>query len=361
MMKLLQWRYGLLVLPVTLWLSIDSAQADVTCTTSMNTNTVNISNTITPANANDESITGTLTYRCTNSEPSDRYASVCLGVRDSDNSNSLNPRYMTGPNSSRLAFTMTLPNGQPWGDSRDSVYQTPSFLIPSNTTVTDSVVIKFSLLPGFGNTLATQGIYSSDFSVNHKILTYQSNVEPTPFGCETGVYEQNQFPFKVQATVVNTCKINTTSNVLLGSHPASTTNFTGSNNEAINMTCTNGALYNIGLAPSNGDINGQGVMTDTASKTYKLPYQLLSNPTGTIWGNNGNTYATLTNGVTGQGNGGAQTHTVYVNVPNSDVKPASYSDTVTINVNYQQIYCFSWKLVSKMKRYRSHKKAETQD
>ena len=335
MMKLLQWRYSLLLLPVTLWLSIDSAQADVTCTASMNSNTVNISNTITPTNANDASITGTLTYRCTNNEPVNRYASVCLGVGSSSSDNTmLNPRYITGPDSSKLAFAMTLPNGTLWGDSRDSVYQTPALLIPPNTTVTDSVVIKFSLLPGFGNTLATHGIYSSDFSVNQKVLTYQSDVEQTPFGCETGVYEQNQFPFKVQATVVNACKINTTSDILLGSHPASTTNFTGSNNEAINMTCTNGAPYNIGLSPSNRDINGQGVMLDTASNSYKLPYQLLSNSARTIWGNNGNSYATLTNGVIGTGNGNAQTHTVYVTVPSADVKPGSYSDTVTINVNY---------------------------
>lgn len=335
MMKLLQWRYSLFLLPVTLWLSIDSAQADITCDASLNTNIVNISDTITPANANDASITGTLTYSCTNNAVSNSYASLCLGAASSGGDNTTpNPRYMIGPNSSRLAFSMTLPNGKLWGNDRDSVYQTPSFLIPPNTTITDSVVIQFSLLPSFGNTLATQGIHSSDFNINYKILTYQSDANQTQFGCETATPEQNHFPFKVQATVVNACKINTTSNVILGSHPASTTNFTGSNNEAINMTCTNGALYNIGLAPSNGDINGQGVMTDTASKTYKLPYQLLSQPTSTIWGNNGNSYATLTNGVIGTGNGNAQTHTVYVTVPSSDVKPASYSDTVTINVNY---------------------------
>ncbi len=334
MMKLLQWHYGLLLFPVTLWLSINNAQAEITCTASMNTNTVNISNTITPANANDANITGTLTYSCTNNEQSDRYASICFGVGSGDNSTSLNPRYMTGPNNAKLAFTMTLPNGTLWGDSSDSVYQPPPLLIPSNATVTDSVVVKFSLLPTFNNNFATQGVYSSDFSGHHTTLAYQSNVDQTPIGCETGSYQQGQFPFNVQATVINECKINTTSDINLGSHPASANNFTGSNNRAIDMTCTNGAPYNIGLAPSNGDINGQGVMIDTASNTYQLPYQLLSNPTGTIWGNNGNTYDTLTNGVTGEGIGTAQLHTVYVTVPNADVQPANYSDTVAIHVNY---------------------------
>jgi spore coat protein U-like protein len=100
------------------------------------------------------------------------------------------------------------------------------------------------------------------------------------------------------------------------------------------MTCTNGVLYKIGLAPSNGDINGAGIMSSATDNTLKLPYQLQSNASGTGWGNNGSTYATLTNGVTGQGNGATQLQTVYVTVPNSDVKPASYSDTVTVHVNY---------------------------
>ena len=38
--------------------------------------------------------------------------------------------------------------------------------------------------------------------------------------------------------------------------------------------------------------------------------------------------------VKGTGDGTAQLHTVYVTVPNTDVKPDNYSDTVTIRVNY---------------------------
>ncbi len=334
MINIFQWHYSLLVIPVISWLSINNAQADITCTASMSTNTVNISNAITPANANNAEITATLNYSCTNNTESSQYVSVCLGVGNNDNTTSLNPRYLTAPSNTKLAFSMTLPDGSFWGEDSRSAYQPPPFFIPSDATITDSVVIKFALLPGFGNTLAMQGVYSSDFSGNHTTLTYQSAVESTPLGCETESYQQSQFPFTVQATVVNACKINTTSNVFLGSHPASATRFTGSNNSAIDMTCTNGAPYNIGLAPSNGNINGQGAMIDTESGTHQLPYQLFSNPTDTIWGNNGNTYDTLTNGLLGKGTGTVQLHTVYVTVPNADVKPATYSDTVTVNVNY---------------------------
>jgi spore coat protein U-like protein len=335
-MKLLKWRYSLFLMPVALWLSVNSAHADITCTASMNNGTVNISNTITPANANNAQITATLNYSCTNNVASDRYASLCLGVDGGDfDSATLNPRYMTGLNGSKLAFTMTRPDGSLWGNTIDSTYKPATFLIAPNATVSASAVITVSLLPNLGNTLATQGLHSSDFGGNHTTLTYQSDiVAPTSYDCNSGIQTPSQFPFKVQATVVNDCKINTTSNVILGSRPASTTSFTGSNNRAIDMTCTNGVLYKIGLAPSNGDINGAGMMSSTTDTTLKLPYQLQSNASGTGWGNNGSTYATLTNGVTGQGNGATQLQTVYVTVPNSDVKPASYSDTVTVHVNY---------------------------
>ena len=80
MINIFQWHYSLLVIPVISWLSINNAQADITCTASMSTNTVNISNAITPANANNAEITATLNYSCTNNTESSQYVSVCLGV-----------------------------------------------------------------------------------------------------------------------------------------------------------------------------------------------------------------------------------------------------------------------------------------
>ncbi|MGO2386137.1 MAG: Csu type fimbrial protein [Psychrobacter sp.] len=333
MMKSVQCHYGLLTL--ILWLSINSAHADLICSASMSTNTINIGNTITPDTANNTKITGTLNYSCTNNTESDRYVSACLGADGGDyNSSALDPRYMTASNGSKLAFTMTLPDGKLWGNNSSSFYQPNLFLIPRNKTISGNVVINVSLLPNFGNTLATQGVYSSDFSGNHTTLTYQSHINQITSDCKTGAYKQANFPFKIQATVINECKINTTSDIILGSRPTGTTSFIGSNNQAIDMTCTNGALYKIGLSPSNNNEDGAGVMISRDNETYRLPYQLSSNISGTVWGNNGNTYDTLTNGVTGQGNGTAQLHTVHVVVPNSDVEPAKYMDTVTIYVNY---------------------------
>lgn len=335
-MKLLKWRYSLFSMPIALWLSVNSAHADITCTASMNNGTVNISNAITPASASDAQITATLNYSCTNNVDSGRYASVCLGVDGGDyDSATLNPRYMTGPNGSKLAFTMTLSDGSLWGNTSDSIYKPATFFVGPNATVNGSTVITVSLLANASNTLATQGLHSNDFGGNHTTLTYQSHmVAPTSYDCNSGIQAPSPFPFKVQATVVNDCKINTTANILLGNHPASTTQLTRSNNQAIDMTCTNGALYKIGLKPSNNDINGAGMMSSATDNTLKLPYQLQSDASSTEWGNNGNTYAALTNGVTGTGDGAAKAHTVYVTVPNTDVTPDTYSDRVTVTVYY---------------------------
>lgn len=54
---------------------------------------------------------------------------------------------------------------------------------------------------------------------------------------------------------------------------------------------------------------------------------------GKVWGNTA-TAENVGNGVAGKGDGTNKLHTVHVIVPSADVKPGSYSDTVTINVNY---------------------------
>ena len=338
MMKLFQWRYGLLLLPVMLWLSVNSAHADITCEASMNNSIVNISNTITPSNANDASIEQTLTYSCTNTSDVTQWASICIGVDGGSNGTSqINPRHMIGRNGSRLNFNMTL-NGMSnatWGNRTVGGEEFIDFfsVAPGTTPTIKTTVIRVSLLPN--NETAKADKYTATFADVNTALTYVAvDSSSDTKQCSLEPQGTSSFSFEVQATVINECKINTTSNIDLRSHPASTTQVTGSNNQAIDMTCTNGALYNIGLSPSNENTEGQGVMGDTGNNNYQLPYKLHSNPTGTVWGNNGNTYDALTNGVKGAGNGTAQLHTVYVTVPNSDVRPAHYSDTVTVHVNY---------------------------
>ena len=147
--------------------------------------------------------------------------------------------------------------------------------------------------------------------------------------------EKKPLLFAVQATVVPKCLINTTSDINLGNHFANKTNILGSNNNAINMTCTNSAPYYIGLTPSNGNTDGAGVMSGTGNNTDQVPYQLRQTVGlgGAIWGNTATSTA-AGNGISGIGTGIDQSKTVYVTVPSADVTPDKYSDTVTIRVNY---------------------------
>jgi len=338
-MKLFQWRYSLLLLPIALWLPMGNAQA-LTCKVDSFVSP-NLG-TITLANADNASVEQLLTYSCTNTSDTTEWASVCIGADGGNNNPSqINPRYLPlfGSGSSELNFNMTLNDrsGATWGPRNGK--GTEEFIdfvsVTPGLTTTKSTIIKVSLVPD--NHAATAGDYTTNFtSVNTALtfITVGSNTDNQQCSSPE-IQGTSPLSFTVQATVDPQCTINTTSDVNLGHYSASQTDITGSNNNAIGVTCTNDASYNIGLTPSNDNTNGAGVMKGSGSNTDKVPYQLFSDISRTTkWGNNGSTYDTLTNGFIGKGSGTSEAQTVYVTVPNADFKPDNYSDTVTIRVNY---------------------------
>lgn len=331
-MNLFRWYYSPFLMLGAFWLTVGNANAAATCSASMSAGTVNIGNNLTADNIDSESITGILNYKCNNNGPAKRYVSVCLAVDGGSIASEINPRYMknSGANSSRLAFTMLKPDQTLWGtrtltgiDSEYVAYHE----MPGDTSISIDVPIKVALLPNYNNDLATPGVYTNNFNGGHTALTYQDRLISTSSDCTSGSQDNNRFPFKVQATVVNSCKITTTNDVNLGPHPASDTNILGSTGSAIGVTCTKDATYTIGLVPSNGSQTGSGVMKGTGSNTDEVPYQLRSAPgfSGTKWDRNG---------VTRTGSGAEKLESVYVTVPSADFRPDNYSDTVTIKVNY---------------------------
>ena len=349
--KQFQWGYGLFLLLGALWLWAGNAHAGslyrVDCTAIMSN--VNISNAVTPANVDSASITATLDYSCTNRGIRTGYVSVCLGVDSGDyNDTTFPPRYLknTADSNRKLAFTMRLPerNGVIWGTrvSGSSEYNTGPLEMPrrpgllgTQSSISGSVLIDVSLIPNDGNALAIPGTYTNNFNAGHTALTFKADEDRSSSNCATEDQDDIRFPFTVQATVVPSCEITATSDVNLGNYSASQTDITGSNNNAIGVTCTNEASYYIGLTPSNDNTNGAGVMKSSGSNTDKVPYQLRSTAGtgGKIWGNTATT-TDVGNGVAGIGSGVFQTQTVYVTVPSADFKPDNYSDTVTIRVNY---------------------------
>lgn len=346
--NIFQWRYSLFLILLPLWLSTHAQAAlSVTCKAGMNTapGSAGIVNfgTITSANANNASITGTLNYSCTNTGDTAGYVAVCLAVDGGEyNNTDVNGRYLQrsgsgNNNQRRLNFTMRLPGGTLWSTRgrSGSEYNSGLLTIGANSTVTGSEVISFSMKTGNNN--ATQGAYTNNFgNGNHTALTFRASESSSGLNCATGSQGEDRFPFTVQAALQPSCIITATSNVNLGSYSANSTNITGSNSSAITVHCTNGSSYYIGLQPSNNNTNGAGVMSGlTGSNTDKIPYQLRSTAgiNGTIWGNTA-TSTTVGNGVAGFGIGSPKSHEVFVTVPSADFKPDNYSDTVTIKVNY---------------------------
>jgi len=141
--------------------------------------------------------------------------------------------------------------------------------------------------------------------------------------------------FQITVTIQKACTVTAgaASNIALGTVVATATNTLGNN--TITVNCSKTTPYFIGLAPSNSSTAGAGTLSGTTGNTDTVPYQLSSTagPSGTVWGNTA-TASSAGNGVSGTGTGLNQTHTVYVTVPSANYTPDTYTDTVTINVNY---------------------------
>jgi spore coat protein U-like protein len=145
--------------------------------------------------------------------------------------------------------------------------------------------------------------------------------------------------FTVSLTITKTCAVTTTAatNITLGSTVAGGTSAGSSGTFTVN--CSKTTPFYIGLAPSNANTAGAGVLKGTGANTDTITYGLFSNAGATtVWGNTATT-TTVGNGVTANGlgmaGGNAITETVYAKATGStDVTPDTYTDTVTINVNF---------------------------
>lgn len=330
MMKLFQWRY---LLSISL-ASFTSLQAEtthaaigtepITCTQgSVGALAFGIVDPL----SSQTSTSATLNYEC-KSNGSYASARVCFTFGPLESTNTY--REMLGPDNSAMAFRLFADPGLSNTITSTSPLQV-TFTTENSVDTSRSITV-YAQTPG-NQTSLFPGSYSLANQVFMTVNSVAGNSPPAncvaPVDGETS--STYKFPYISSASVNPYCSVTTTGLLDLGRVSASATSISGSSVDLISVTCTNNTSYNIGLAPSNGNVNGAGVMLDTVSKTYQLPYQLHS-ADGKAWG--ATTTESLGNGVAGNGNGTAQLHTVYVTVPSSDVKPAHYSDTVTIRVNY---------------------------
>lgn len=345
-MKLSLWIYNFFLVFLISWLPINKVYALpmflVSCEAQLQTNPIIISNAVKPANTSLESTNAILEYSCTNSSLFEGYVSLCFAVDGGDYKNSaLSPRYMKNESNSLLAFNMTLPDGSIWGSRTHSfseyntgpIYIAGRPLLSAYAKISGLIPIKVSLVSDPTNFLAPPGQYINNFgNGNHTSLTFDANTNQNLSNCLTKNQGSGRFEFEVRATVIPSCEITSISDINLGTYSAGNHNISGTNN--IDIRCTNSVPYYIGLAPSNKNNLGSGIMHGTSS-TDKIPYQLRSTNglEGKIWGNTA-TSTNVGNGVSGIGTGSTNTHPVYVTVPQTDVRPDNYSDTVDIRINY---------------------------
>lgn len=136
--------------------------------------------------------------------------------------------------------------------------------------------------------------------------------------------------FGVSATVSASCSVSATAlsfgtvDVLAGTATDATT--------TVDVTCTNGTTYNVGLDAGTGSGATVTARKMTGSTTNTLNYSLYSDSGRTT--NWGNTVGTDT--VASTGSGSAQSLTVYGRVPSgqSATTVDTYNDTITVTVTY---------------------------
>lgn len=205
---------------------------------------------------------------------------------------------------------------------------TTTVTIPANGTISGSMPY-YGLIPGGQS--APADTYLA-YIHNTRLGALVSGTCTANTSAILGGFQGQDGTINVNATLSSACTVSA-GTLAFGTVRASQTNLSGQS--TLTVTCPNGTAYYIGLAPSNGSTTGAGVMSGTAGNTDKPAYQLRSTAgtSGTIWGNTATT-TSVGNGVAGTGTGAAQNRTVYATMPSANYRPDTYSDTVTVRVNY---------------------------
>jgi len=137
--------------------------------------------------------------------------------------------------------------------------------------------------------------------------------------------------------ITSNCAITGSSTDLdFGSNASTATGPISASNGGFSVTCTNQTPYTIGLksTASGAADDGTGTMKANVGGTdYTIGYQLYQDAGTTVWGNVAS--GGSANVKSSIGTGTAQAFTVYGKTTTSlNVPAATYSDTVSINVEY---------------------------
>lgn len=315
---------------LALLLASHPAQAAVSCSASMtglSFGPVNPLSSQTDASAS-------LSYTCTKNDGGTDSALVCFHIGE-PLGRQWNPRLMlNGSNTLQFQLYQDPGRSQIWGSygfGSPTPVAVPITLYGRYDSVSGTIPLYGRVMSG--QNTAIPGNYTDIYLNNDTAISINATSGSTaPSNCSSSWQSGAYFPFTVSATVTKQCRVDAASDVDLGTVPASASNI--ANNGSIQITCSNTTPYYVGLRPSNNSSAGAGLMSAPPGNTDQVPYQLYQNAAmSSIWGNTA-TASNAGNGVAGTGTGASRSHTVYVRAPSADYQPGSYSDTVTVVVNY---------------------------
>ena len=273
-----------------------------------------------------QTATGTINYSCTNHGGSAANFTLCSALGPASWPGTAAQPVMTS-GGSELKFNLytTAARTQAW---TATAVISKSVSVQGGATATGTISF-YGFIPSGQSPPPPPGSYQTWFHNTAVGFLVSGNCQINATNL-TGV----QISLTAAATVINACTIaaGPASNINFGVVPWTATNRSASSQITVN--CPNGTAYYIGLAPSNGSTTGAGVMSGTGGNTAKIPYQLRSvSAAGPVWGNTA-TSSSVGNGVSGTGNGANRSIAVYATMPSANYRPDSYSDTVTVTVNY---------------------------
>ncbi|MEO6984443.1 MAG: spore coat U domain-containing protein [Paralcaligenes sp.] len=275
---------------------------------------------------------GTLNYSCTNSNGSTGWVYFCFGIKTGSGGGGYDPRQLAnGSNKLNYQIYQDAARTQIWGD-RSSAYM-PVILkvnVGKKATVAGQMPL-YGLIAG-GQSTAFAGNYSSAFSSGNTEIVWNSTKKNTiivPNDCNKAT-PSGSFDFAVAATVDSRCYA-TTSTLDFGSVSSlATGQVTGQ--ATINLQCTNGTTYKVGLDNGQNSTGGTNRSMANAVTGTLVRYDLYQDAARSVrWGN--------TNGVdtlNGQSGTGVSTPiTVYGQAyPNATATAGDYSDTIAIAVYF---------------------------
>jgi len=276
-----------------------------------------------------------LNYQCTSYSPAETFTPCATGPT-SDNIGSYTRPVMLLQSGSydapKLLFNFYTDSSRtlPWSTTQFDAGSPVSMAASSggSAVVTTGIITIYAYIPG-GQTSVLAGNYAATlYGINLGFVSGGQCLSSTgDLSAYTGA------SINVSARVGNNCTVSAGASLDLGTVDPTASNISGNN--TISVNCPAGTAYYVGLAPSNGNLAGAGLMQGTGSNTDKVPYQLRSTAgsAGVIWGNTASR-TSVGNGVAGTGTGLTRSLTVYATVNNANYTPGTYSDTVTINVYY---------------------------